>query len=77
MNTDLIITQWKKAGYLIQTYPSQERAKIVYVMTNDRKMHMIIPVRFHSTIKKFNMLGQYVDVEITDVRESSTVTDYY
>jgi hypothetical protein len=40
------------------------RAKITTI--GDRKMHMIIPVRFHNTNKKFNMLGQYVDVEIMD-----------
>jgi hypothetical protein len=29
------------------------RAKITTI--GDRKMHMIIPVRFHNTNKKFNM----------------------
>jgi hypothetical protein len=51
------------------------RAKITTI--GDRKMHMIIPVRFHNIIKKFNMLGQYVDVEITEVQESSAATDHY
>jgi hypothetical protein len=49
------------------------RAKLTTI--GKGKIHLYVPRRYHEQLKNYKLLGEYVDVEVTEVPK--TAADYY